>query len=334
MESLSREIRDFCGKTSHVVRNSFSHKHGEKTGGVNSSEDTQTNLDVLLHDEFVNCMRKTGSVHTVISEEAEEPIYIDIDAVSEGIEKEKYLVCVDPLDGSSNIDLGLTVGTIFGIYTKDISEKDGKGISGRDMIAAGYCAYGASVFFVFAHENRLEGWTYCWNANKLAYEWQKTDGDLKMPRLIPTIEWMSLNSRDRRNQKDRKEMHEKYKYPKEFTYAVNYSNYFNMGGRDKDIVNFCEKRMTQRWVGSMIADLQRVLIRGGLFMYPEDKKNVCGKLRYLYEVAPFAFIIGIAGGVAIDHNGKDLLDISVRDIHQKVGCRMGSVEILENFIHK
>ncbi len=199
-----------------------------------------------------------------------------------------YIVFFDPLDGSSNIDTNAPIGTIFSIYHK----KDGLLQKGSNQVAAGYIIYGSSTMFVYASQKGVQGFT-----------------------LDPAIGSFLLSHKD-------------MKMPEKGSiYSVNEANALLYDEKTKSFLESLKKQggYKARYVGSFVADMHRTLLKGGIFLYPQDKKHPNGKLRLMYEVNPFAFIVEKAGGKTIS-NGQNPLDITPSDIHQQIPIVLGSTQ--------
>jgi fructose-1,6-bisphosphatase I len=258
-------------------------------------------------DEFANLtikrrMEQCGYICVMASEEED-----DIIPVLDGYEG-KYTLAFDPLDGSSNIDVNVSIGTIFSIHSK-ISTKGKQGTSedllqkGTSQVAAGYIIYGSSTMMVYTTGDGVQGFT-----------------------LDPSVGEFFLSHPNIRTP-------EKAAY-----YSINeaYANYWHEGTREyidyvKEIDKESGRPYSLRYIGSLVADFHRNLIKGGIFLYPRDKKSQFseGKLRLLYEAAPMAMIVEQAGGVAITDDGRRILDIKPQDLHQRVPLIIGSKEPME-----
>ncbi|MCI0448381.1 MAG: class 1 fructose-bisphosphatase [Chlorobi bacterium] len=274
------------------------------TGNENIHGEDVKKLDEFAHDTLVRAMEVSGHLCAIASEESEN--FIPVDEKYMGSRPmSKYICHFDPLDGSSNIDANISIGTIFSIY-KRIS-KSGPGTledclqKGSNQVAAGYIIYGSSTIMVYSTGQGVHGFT-----------------------LDPTVGEFLL-------------FYENIKIPKKSkTYSVNEGNYTKW---DKNLQKYvdslkCEDKekgrpYSARYVGSLVADFHRNLLYGGIFMYPRDKKNTRGKLRLLYEANPLAYIVEQGGGRASD--GKErILDIPPLDLHQKTPLFIGSeLDVLE-----
>lgn len=258
-------------------------------------------LDVYANDLLTNTMKVGGHICAICSEEEETFIPLDDKFKDSETISNKYIVHFDPLDGSSNIDANISIGTIFSVY-KRIS-KTGLGTledclqKGTEQIAAGYCIYGSSTILVYTAGNGVHGFT-----------------------LDPTAGEFIL-------------FHENIKIPKKSkTYSVNEGNYCKWDDKMKAYIDSLKvddkalgKPYSSRYVGSLVADFHRNLLYGGIFMYPSDKKNPNGKLRLMYEANPLSYIVEQAGGRS--SNGKQrIMEIKPESLHQRVPLFIGSEE--------
>lgn len=259
------------------------------SGTSNSTGDDQKKLDVIGDEIFINAMKASGKVKVIVSEEQEDLIVFDNDGT--------YAVVCDPIDGSSNLDAGVSVGTIFGVYKLKGTEGSIKEVlrPGKEMVAAGYTTYGASANLVITTGNGLNGFTL----------------DVALGEFILT--------------------HPNLQIPKSRSiYSVNEGNafYWPQGTlKYFESVKFPEdgsKPYSARYIGSMVADVHRTILYGGIFAYPADKKSKNGKLRLLYEGFPMAMIIEQAGGSAINDKGQRILDLVPTEIHDRTGVWLGS----------
>jgi len=263
--------------------------------------------DVQKLDEFANAtikrrMEQCGYICIMASEEEEEVI-----PVLNGYEG-KYTLAFDPLDGSSNIDVNVSIGTIFSVHRKISPGRQGVSEDllqkGSRQVAAGYIIYGSSTMLVYTTGEGVHGFT-----------------------LDPSVGEFFLSHPDIR-------IPERSKY-----YSVNesYTNYWFDATRNyveylKEIAPDSGRPYSLRYIGSLVADFHRNLISGGIFLYPRDKKSTDkpeGKLRLLYEAAPMAMIVREAGGLAITDDGRDIMDIEPRELHQRVPLIIGSRKDVE-----
>jgi len=260
-------------------------------GDTNVQGEEQKKLDVLSNDIMINSLRASGKTAVLISEELEQAIIIEDQF------KGKYCVVFDPLDGSSNIDAGVNVGTIFGIYEirpgsrgtiEDVLRP------GSEMVAAGYTMYGSSANLILSTGNGVNGYTL----DPSLGEFVLTHPDIKIP---PRGKIYSFN-----------EGNSLYFHPP----TINYLNSIKYPPSGKS-------PYSARYIGSMVADVHRTLLYGGIFGYPNDKKSKNGKLRLLYEAFPIAFLTEQAGGIATTGTQR-VLDIVPTSIHGRSSIYLGS----------
>lgn len=265
-------------------------------GETNVQGEEQKKLDVLSNDVFVKALVSSGRTCILVSEEDEEATFV------EPSKRGKYIVVFDPLDGSSNIDCGVSIGTIFGIYlVKENGEPTIEDVlqPGKNMLAAGYCMYGSSCTFVLSTGTGVNGFTL----DPSLGEFILTHPDIKVPK-------------------------------KGKIYSVNEGNAKNWDGPTTKYVENCKfpkdgsSPKSLRYVGSMVADVHRTFLYGGIFLYPADKKSPNGKLRVLYEVFPMSFLMEQAGGQAF--TGKQrALDLVPTKLHERSPIFLGSYEDVE-----
>ena len=271
---------------------------GEK-GAVNVQGEMQQKLDVYSNEVLVECLSARESIGVLASEENEEPILVHNDS-----EQAKYAVVFDPLDGSSNIDVNVSVGTTFSILRRP----DGASLNdheqwvlqpGCKQIAAGYIVYGSSTILVYSVGNGVHGFTL--EPSVGAYI--LSHPDMKMPEQG---KYYSVN--------------EAYRD----TFPPRYSEYI-----DRLRSGVLGHKYASRYIGSMVADFHRTLLKGGIFLYPPTDSNPSGKLRLLYEANPVAFLAEQAGGMALDGNRR-VLDIMPESVHQRTPLVVGSrVEVAD-----
>lgn len=299
---LSRLLRDI-GIAAKIVNREVN-KAGlmdilGQAGSTNIQGESQQKLDVYANEQFISALRCGGECCIVASEENEDIIRLE-DGVSENA---KYIVAIDPLDGSSNIDVNVAVGTIFSIYRRKsfngAATLDDVLQSGEQQVAAGYIIYGSSTMLVYTTGKGVNGFT-----------------------LDPSIGEFCLS-------------HPNMQIPKRGTiYSVNEGNYVHFPQGVKQYIKYCQvedaatsRPYTSRYIGSMVADLHRNLIKGGIFIYPVTASAPNGKLRLVYECNPMAFVIEQAGGRAT--NGKDrILELDVTELHQRSPIFIGSEQMV------
>lgn len=287
---LMNAIQFTCKVIAHNIRRANLLSLGGLAGAVNSTGDDQKKLDIISNDIFLDAMKACGRVAVIVSEEEEEAIIV------EGTNG-RYCVACDPIDGSSNLDAGVSVGTIFGIYrVQEGSTGSVKDVlrSGTEMIVAGYCMYAASANLIITTGNGLNGFTL----DSALGEFILTHPNMKIPksRSIYSVNEGNTMYWD----EPCKKYFESLKAPE-------------AGG----------KPYSARYIGSMVADVHRTLLYGGIFAYPADSKSKKGKLRVLYECFPMAMITEQAGGVATDGRRR-ILDITPSEIHERSGIFLGS----------
>jgi len=274
-------------------------------GSSNTTGDDQKKLDVIGNDLFVAAMKGSGKCRALVSEEEEEVIYFDESPDA------RYVVACDPIDGSSNLDAGVSVGTIFGIMKlpdsvigKKPSPEDLL-MPGTELLAAGFTMYGASAQLVITMKGgSVNGFTM---DNALG-EFILTHPNMRIP-LKRGI--YSVNEGNSSYWTDKtKAYFESLKYP----------------------TKEGAKPYSARYIGSMVADAYRTLLYGGIFAYPADKKSPKGKLRILYECAPMAMVMENAGGLAVNSNMERMMEVKPEHIHDRSGIFMGSKEELEKVI--
>lgn len=256
-------------------------------GNLLSRNEQNKRLNVVANETFRDAMKASEQVYMMVSQGEVEPI---IAKDSPG----QYAVVFDPLDGASNIDANVSVGTIFGIYKHDAKEAESPSVSnllkpGEEQMAAGYCLYGAATVMVLTTGVGVDAFTL----------------DASLGEFILT----------RRN----------IKIPQQGqVYSVNEANSGSWDTASSEYINAIKKSgATSRYIGSMVADVHRTLLYGGVFCYPGDNKNASGKLRLMYECAPLAMIIEQAGGVAVDGKQR-ILDIKPSHVHATSPIYLGS----------
>jgi fructose-1,6-bisphosphatase I len=266
-------------------------------GSQNSGGESQQKLDVLANIRFTRALTKGGEVCALISEETES--FVDLN--NQG----NYVIAIDPLDGSSNIDVNVSIGTIFSVYRRrspvgqpiqdiDILQ------AGSEQVAAGYILYGSSTMLVYTTGYGVNGFTY-----------ESTLGEYFLS-------------------------HANMKIPQEGTiYSINEGSANSFSKGVSDYVQFCkDKNFTARYIGSLVADFHRNLLKGGIYIYPGTVKNPNGKLRLMYECNALAFLAEQAGGKATDGRQR-ILDIQPKDLHQRTPFYVGSANMVtkaESFI--
>lgn len=277
------------------------------SGDTNTQGEAQQKLDVYANEKFIQMLTNRNIVCGIASEEEDD--FIAINSYDKN-NQNKYVVLIDPLDGSSNIDVNVSVGTIFSIYRRvtpvgtpvvidDFLQK------GKEQVAAGYIIYGTSTMLVYTTGDGVNGFT-----------------------LNPAIGTFYLS-------------HPNMTFPKSGKiYSVNEGNYVHFPQGIKDYIKFCQQEendrpYTSRYIGSLVSDFHRNMIKGGIYLYPQSKAHPNGKLRLLYECNPMAFLAEQAKGKATD-GFQRIMDIDPTELHQRTPFVCGSslmVDDVEAFLH-
>lgn len=294
---LSQLLRDIAlaGKiiNKEVTRSGLLDISGEY-GETNVQGEDQQKLDVIANIRFTRALRNGGQVCAIISEEDEEIIHLNPNC--------KYVVAMDPLDGSSNIDVNVSIGTIFSIYHRvsplgEMVTDEDVLQNGRKQVAAGYILYGSSTLLVYSTGHGVNGFTL----EPTLGEFLLSHVDMKCP---STGEIYSIN-----------EGSSQYFY----SHTSNY-------------IQDCKKKnFTARYIGSLVADFHRNLLKGGIYIYPSTQKAPDGKLRLLYECNALAYLAEQAGAMASDGT-QLILDIEPKEFHQRSPLYIGSVEMVEEAV--
>jgi len=270
-------------------------------GSTNVQGEDVKKLDVFANNQFMGVLHHGISCAGIASEELD-----DFVAFEDDVSKQSKYVCLfDPLDGSGNIDVNVSIGTIFSVYRRvtpkgTVASKEDFLQAGIHQVAAGYIVYGSSTMLVYATRRGVNGFTL----DPSIGEFCLSHPDIRCP------EWGRI-------------------------YSVNHGNYYQYPERYRQYIELCQQKdrtnggpYTQRYIGSMVADVHRNLIKGGIFMYPPTKDKPKGKLRLLYECNPFAFIVEVAGGKAT--NGEQrILDVKPNELHQRSALFIGSKGMME-----
>ena len=272
-------------------------------GQENIQGEQQQKLDVYANDVFISALRAQEVICGIGSEENDDFIAFDTQACKEG----KYVVLMDPLDGSSNIDVNVSIGTIFSIFRR-VSPEGGPAKledflqAGTEQVAAGYVIYGSSTMLVYTTGNGVNGFTF-----------------------DPSIGVFLLSHPNMKTPENGK------------IYSINEGNRNACTEEGvRKYIEYCQssnaetgkKPFTARYIGSLVADFHRNLIKGGMYMYPGTATAPNGKLRLLYECNPLAFIIEQAGGVATDGKNR-IMEIQPTELHQRVPYFVGSKQMIE-----
>jgi fructose-1,6-bisphosphatase I len=305
MSGLLNDIVSACKKISHLVNRSGIIGISGAAKSENVQGEVQKKLDIITNDVMVDHLNWTGHLAAMASEEIEEIIKIPAN-----MPKGQYLIAFDPLDGSSNIDINLSVGTIFSILrcpdgvtdptVEDFMQK------GSEQVCAGFCVYGPTTMMILTTGQGVNGFTL----------------DRDVGEFILTHPNMTI--------------------PQDSTeFAINMSNQRFWEAPVQRYIDECmqgvdgsrEKNFNMRWVASMVAEVYRVLTRGGIFLYPLDTKPTTqgGKLRLLYEANPMSFIVEQAGGVS-STGYERIMEIKPEGVHQRVPVILGSKSEVERVI--
>ncbi|MBK7291630.1 MAG: class 1 fructose-bisphosphatase [Chitinophagaceae bacterium] len=265
-------------------------------GTINVQGEEVKKLDIYANDQFTGILQHGISCAGIASEELDEFVAFE-DAKSVN---SKYVCLYDPLDGSSNIDVNVSIGTIFSVYKRvtpigTVVKEEDFLQPGSQQVAAGYIVYGSSTMLVYATRRGVNGFTL----DPSIGEWALSHPNIQCPETGKL-------------------------------YSVNHGNFFQYDEGVKKYITACQKKdktnggpYTQRYIGSMVSDVHRNLIKGGIFMYPGTTDRPEGKLRLLYECNPFAFIMAVAGGKATDGKIR-ILDVVPTELHQRTPMFIGS----------
>ncbi len=269
-------------------------------GGVNVQGENQKKLDVMANNEFIKALRNGKQCAAIISEENDDVIVFD----DKTTQNAKYIVALDPLDGSSNIEVNVSIGTIFAIYKRKsigtiITQEDVLQ-AGTELVCGGYVIYGSSTMLIYTTGFGVNGFTY-----------DPTCG-------IFILSHPDIKITDTGN-----------------IYSINEANYIYFPEGVKRYIKYCQeddassnRPYTSRYIGSLVSDFHRNLLRGGIYMYPGNLKNPQGKLRLMYECVPMAFLAEQAGGKASD-GFRRILDMQPEHIHQRSPLFIGSKSMVE-----
>ena len=268
-------------------------------GTSNIQGEDQKKLDVYANEQFISALQSGGECCAIASEENDDIVHID----NEVSKNAKYVVAIEPLDGSSNIDVNVSIGTVFSIYRRislsgpatmnDFLQK------GTDQVAAGYITYGSSTMLVYTTGKGVNGFT-----------------------LDPSIGEFCLSHPDMMSPNDGK------------IYSINEGNYVHFPEGVKKYIKYCQveddassRPYSSRYIGSLVSDFHRNLIKGGIYVYPSTYKSPKGKLRLLYECNPLAMIVEQSGGRATDGFMR-ILEIQPKSLHQRTPLFIGSLNMV------
>ena len=272
------------------------------TGEVNVQGESVKKMDVYANDVFISVFKQSGLVCRLASEEMEKPYYIP-----ENCPIGRYTLLYDPIDGSSNTDNNLSLGSIFAIRQQEGNDIDGEGADmlqhGRKQLAAGYILYGPSTMLVYSIGKGVHSFTL----DPSLGEFILTEENIQIPNHGPV-------------------------------YSVNEGNFWQWDESIREYIRYVHRTegYTARYSGAMVSDIHRLLIQGGVFLYPGTVKKPEGKLRLLYESAPLAFLFEQAGGRASTGN-QEILDVVPEKLHERTPLIIGSkddVALVESFIQQ
>ena len=327
--SVMTSVERACKTISNLVRKAPIESAGllgleDGGGSINVQGEEQKKLDLITNTVLKNALRFSGKMAVLASEEEDAPVGMEESALPSYTkevvieEGQKFVAVFDPLDGSSNVDANIPTGTIFGIYEEPegcVIDTDGDGVvdgaelrdclgatlqSGNKLVCAGYCLYSAATSFVFSFGGKT---TQGFTLDESVGEFILTQPNIQIPTRGKPI------------------------------YSINEANRWQWDEQLRDYITAVQKgegetgsAYTARYLGSMVGDIHRTLLYGGIFGYPADSKNTNGKLRLLYEAAPIAFLMEAAGGLAVGGEGERILEIDPADVHQRVPCFFGSAD--------
>ena len=263
------------------------------TGEVNVQGEIVQRLDTASSDTFVETLSQSGHVAAIGCEEIENPVIV------EGEVADGYIVLMDPLDGSSNIDVAVSIGSIFGIWKRRLGETvndDSLLRPGNEQVAAAYVVYGSSTVLVLATENNVCGFTLDTESGTFAV----THPDIKIPADCPY-------------------------------YSTNEGNNKVLDEPTQRAIGLLRDKYSQRYVGSLVADFHRNLLKGGIFAYPADTNRKDGRLRLMYEANPLGYVAEQAGGAASTGYAR-ILDIIPKELHQRTPLILGNKDVVETTV--
>ena len=263
------------------------------TGDTNVQGEIVQRLDTASSDIFVDVLRDSGRVAIIGCEEIERAVIAGDDA------KHAYMVLMDPLDGSSNIDVAVSIGSIFGIWRRNPSDpvtEDSLLQPGHEQVAAAYVVYGSSTVMVTATRDSVQGFTLDPETGAFAI----THPDLRIPEICPY-------------------------------YSTNEGNFKTLDEATQQAVISLRDTYSLRYVGSLVADFHRNLLKGGIFLYPADRNRPEGRLRLMYEANPLGFVAEQAGGAASTGRQR-IMDIMPEQLHQRTPLILGNKDVVEKTV--
>lgn len=296
LDALLAEIGEVTALISDAVRKGAIHGHLRGSANVQNVQGEEVQkLDEWANDILCKRLAACGLVRAIASEEEDEVMAADPNGA--------FLVAFDPLDGSSNIDVNATIGTIFGIYHRPAPASADFLFSGAQQVAAGYTTYGSSTMFVYTARSGVHGFTL----DPETDQYVQTHADIQCP-----VEGA--------------------------IYSANEGNKSTWAPAQQRLVagyqeadKATRRPYSARYIGSLVADFHRTLLKGGIFIYPADAKNARGKLRYLYEAAPLSLVCEEAGGAGSDGERR-MLDLTAAKLHERVPLYIGSKAMVEEAV--
>lgn len=263
------------------------------TGDTNVQGEIVQRLDQISSDTFIRVLSESGSVAAIGCEEVERPVLVT------DTKGRSYMVLMDPLDGSSNIDVAVSIGSIFGIWREsghgEVTE-DSLLRPGNEQVAAVYVVYGSSTVLVVATNNSVSGFTLDSNSGTYCL----THPDIRIPEDCPY-------------------------------YSTNEGNFKSLDDATQQAVLDLRNSRSQRYVGSLVADFHRNLLKGGVFLYPADKNRQEGRLRLMYEANPLGYVAEQAGGAA-STGYRRIMDIMPEQLHQRTPLILGNKDVVEQAV--
>jgi len=263
------------------------------TGDTNVQGEIVQRLDAASSDIFVDELSNSGKVAVIGCEEIEDPV------VAGRSDDHAYIVLMDPLDGSSNIDVAVSIGSIFGIWKRDLDEEvspDSLLKPGNEQVAAVYVVYGSSTVMVAATENSVQGFTL----DPATGQFFLTNRDIVIPEECPY-------------------------------YSTNEGNFEELDVNTRQAVSDLRNGYSLRYVGSLVADFHRNLLKGGIFLYPADTKRPEGRLRLMYEANPLGFVAEQAGGAASTGYVR-IMDVMPEQLHQRTPLILGNKDVVNKVV--
>ena len=286
-------IADGCIRVQHQVQQAALADALGSTGETNVQGEIVQRLDKASSDIFVETLSESGHVAAIGCEEIERPVIV------EGEVADGYIILMDPLDGSSNIDVAVSIGSIFGIWKKKPGEtvnEDSLLRPGNEQVAAAYVVYGSSTVLVLATKSNVCGFTLDSGPGAFAL----THPNIMIPEECPY-------------------------------YSTNEGNNKALDEPTQQAIANLRNKYSQRYVGSLVADFHRNLLKGGIFAYPADQNRKDGRLRLMYEANPLGFVAEQAGGAA-STGYQRILDVIPEQLHQRTPLILGNKDVVEEMV--